>query len=275
MTVYDWYSLFQWLSLVAGAFAFASLAGTVLYGLRANKASSLQIAELQQQSAEARKEAEQIKANAAKARQESDGRIAALTTQGEGFRLDIAKSEERTKLAEQHASEANAKSESFRLDIAKANESAKQAEARAAEATLALERLKAPRTLSIEQQTRIREKLRKFAGQKFDFNVYPESEPMALATMFDAILKSAGWERIDSQSGAIVVTVAGSTAGTAYLNGVEVFVGPDNEDAIPVLAELASAISENGIPCIPHKLDELKGKTPKAILIAVGNKPQK
>lgn len=183
--------------------------------------------------------------------------------------------------AEQHAKEADAKAEGFRLNIAKANESAEEARAQvaaataeAAKANLELAKLKTPRTLSVEQQNRVTARLRRFAGQRFDFNVYPDSEPMALATIIDSVLKAAGWERIPSQSGDVVVTLAGETAGTAYLNGVQAFVGPDDKGSLAALEELAAAMSDNGIPCAPHKTDQLKGKTPAAILIAVGNKPQ-
>jgi hypothetical protein len=74
------------------------------------------------------------------------------------------------------ASAANAKAEAFRLQIA-------EAEVRAAEAKVALERFKAPRTLSPEQQQRIATILRTFQGMRFDTAVQIEPEPQALCKL--------------------------------------------------------------------------------------------
>jgi hypothetical protein len=100
MTLNDWYSFCQVASVVAGLFAFASLAGTVITGLRVNEASSLQIADLQKQAADARTETERIKAAAAESQQESDEKIASLrrdtaslTKDADKFRSDIAQAQ--------------------------------------------------------------------------------------------------------------------------------------------------------------------------------------
>jgi len=219
---------------------------------------------------------------AAEARaKEADARIAEAQRGSAEANERATKAQESLSLAEQHSAEANAKAEGFRLDIAKANEGAARAQAQvagataeAAKANLELARLKTPRTLSAEQLNRLTLRMRRFTGQKFSFNVYPDAESMALAAMVDSALKSAGWERIPSQSGDVVVTVAGETAGTAYLNGIQAFVGPEDNGSVPALVELASAMSDSGIPCTPHKTDQLRGKTPMAILVAIGNKPQ-
>ena len=87
------------------------------------------------------------------------------------------------------------------------------------------------------------------------------------------MLKSAGWVRVGSQGGVIVVNIAGDTAGTSLDSGVKVFVGSDNRDAEPALLALSKALTDAGIPCPPTRTEQLEGKTPKAILINVGEKP--
>jgi hypothetical protein len=147
-----------------------------------------------------------------------------------------------------------------------------EAEARAAEANLELAKLRDPRKLLPEQQDRIIAALKRFTGQKFSFNVYPDPESLAFLRIIDALLKSAGWERVPSQVGDVEVDAAGSTAGTAYDGGVDALIAPDDENSKPALITLASALTKEGTPCTPHYNDRLIGKIPKAILINIGKK---
>ena len=87
------------------------------------------------------------------------------------------------------------------------------------------------------------------------------------------MLKSAGWLRVSSQIGAIVVEAAGDTAGTSHDSGVTAFFGPDNPDAKAALLALSKALTIAGIPCQPRRAEQLRDKTPKAILINIGKKP--
>ena len=87
------------------------------------------------------------------------------------------------------------------------------------------------------------------------------------------MLKSAGWLRVPSQIGAIVVDAAGKTVGTSHDSGVTAFIGPDNPDARAALLALSRALTIAGIPCQPSRTEQLRDKTPKAILINVGKKP--
>ena len=152
-------------------------------------------------------------------------------------------------------------------------ERAALAEQRAAEANLELAKLKQPRTLLPEQQENITSVMKFFGGQRFAFCVFSDPESLDLARTLDAILKSAEWIRIESQIGAVVVDVAGVTAGITYDPGVRVFIAPDDSGATNALAALAGVLTHHGIPCSPHFLMELTGKTPKAITISVGKKP--
>jgi hypothetical protein len=82
--------------------------------------------------------------------------------------------------------------------VAEATARAAEANARAAEASLALEQFKAARALSPEQQRRIADKLKQFAGTAFDAGIGPKGDPEPLYLIRDisAALVLAGWEFI-------------------------------------------------------------------------------
>ena len=182
--------------------------------------------------------------------------------------------------AEAAAAEAMKIAESERLARAELERQVALAEARAAEANavasqarLELARLKEPRTIAPEDQEKVIAALRKFAGQNFGFSVFSDPESLALLRTLDSMLKSAGWLRVRSQIGAIVVEVAGNTAGTSHDSGVTAFVGPDNREAMAALLTLSKALTVAGIPCKPSRTEQLRDKTPTAIIINVGKKP--
>lgn len=141
-------------------------------------------------------------------------------------------------IARRDAGAAIERAEALRLDIATSSERAAKAEQHAAEANLELARLRDPRNLLPEQQDRVIAALRKFPGQKFSFSVYPDPEPLALLRVIDALLKSASWERVPSQMGALTVEASGSTAGTAYDSGVDALIAPDDGNSKPALLAL-------------------------------------
>ena len=183
--------------------------------------------------------------------------------------------------AQAEAAEAMKIAESERLaraelesQVAAAEVRAAEANAAASQAQLELAKLQQPRTLVAENQQQIIAALKKFAGQHFGFSVFQDPEALALAQALDAMLKSAGWLRVPSQIGDIVVDVAGTTAGTAHDSGLGAFVGPDNPTAEAALVALSEALTDAGFPCQPNRTEQLRGKTPKAIIINVGKKPQ-
>jgi hypothetical protein len=57
-----------------------------------------------------------------------------------------------------------------------------------------LETRLAPRSLTPEQQQRIAEKLKPFAGVPFDFTVAPAQEPIVLEDQIKEALENAGWK---------------------------------------------------------------------------------
>ena len=157
--------------------------------------------------------------------------------------------------------------------VAFAEARAAEANASASQAQLELAKLKQPRTIAPADQEKIIDALKGFAGQNFSFNVFEDPEAVALLRVLDAILKSAGWLRVRSQIGDIGTQVAGNSAGFSYNSGVAAFVGPDDRDAETALETLSRALSDAGIPCQPGRTEQLRDKTPKAIVINVGKKP--
>ena len=124
--------------------------------------------------------------------------------------------------AQAEAAEAMRIAESERLARAELESQIAAAEARAAaanaiasQARLELAKLTEPRTIAPEDQEEIIAALKEFAGQHFGFSVFQDPEPLALLRVLDAVLTSAGWQRVPSQIGAIVVEAAGNTAGTS------------------------------------------------------------
>ena len=102
----------------------------------------------------------------------------------------------------------------YKLDAEKSINDAKtqaaQAHAKAAEAELALEQFKAPRTISDADAERMRENLRKFAGENLEIFMFGETtEITSLRTRVAGILQDAGWH---VQSWAVVS--GGSATGT-------------------------------------------------------------
>lgn len=157
--------------------------------------------------------------------------------------------------------------------LSEARQRAADADARALEAKRALDEYKAPRVISPEQQQRIMEKLKRFAGQKFALSVYPNPEAIGFATPIDDLLRASGWERIPPQIMSINVMVRGVEAGQSFDAGVEAFIGPDNASAMPALRAIGDALTSEGIPCGIHRTEQLAKKTPQAITLAVGAKP--
>ena len=158
-------------------------------------------------------------------------------------------------------------------EIAAAEVRAAEANAIASQARLELAKLQEPRTIGPEEQENIITALKEFAGQNFSFTVFPDPEPLALLRALDAVLVSAGWLRVPSQIGAIVVDAAGNTAGTSHDSGVTAFVGPDNGDAESAVVAFCKALTAAGIPCEPRRTEQLRDRSPKAIAINVGKKP--
>jgi hypothetical protein len=195
---------------------------------------------------------------------DANTRIADASTRGDEARKDAAKANERAATLEKEAA-------SLSVDVATANERAAKADEKAAEAQLALERFKAPRSLSLDAQQRIVEKLKTYAGQQVSFSVVGENEPIAFQRLLKAVLLNAGWVPIAPQVGDLQVDDAGVMFGVA----VEVQVRQEDAAAGTPVAGVTIAVTEalaaEGIAATSTINPKLK--VANAINIAVGTKP--
>lgn len=175
--------------------------------------------------------------------------------------LERYKSEAASKI-----SEASTRGEQAKADASKAN-------ARALEAQLALEKFKAPRVLSEEQQASIGEKVSSFVGQRVSIGAIPTTfEHVALAEMISKALHKGGLTP-DFNQGAAEVQV-GPTKGVVarYVTG--------NERGKTFAEVLASALRDEGIAAgaVPDmmkyliKQEEVNVEGHSWVVIVVGEK---
>jgi hypothetical protein len=283
MTLSDWYSFFQFGSIVTLFLAFAFGAGAILVGLRINKASGRQILALETRLAEANITVERIKADAARDKRESDEKIAKLSS-------DAASSSERIAAAQAEAAEANARAKKSEAQIAaanaaskdavakvsaaearlaEANRAASEANARALEASLELAKFKAPRKLLPDQQERIITRLKPFSGQVFAFSVASDSESVELMNEFDKILKASGWVWTKP----IGMITLGDKADLVAASGILVQIAIKTESGIDTAAiALASALTAEGMQAKAERSAEME-KHANVLRVVIGRKP--
>ena len=118
--------------------------------------------------------------------------------------------------ADARAAEAMAERTQAQERIATLENEAGQADIRADNAERALQKLKEPRTLDVEQQARITAALTPYAGQEYTLSVASGSEAENLLCAIDAALSGARWKRIISGYRSITLE---TKCGTADLNG--------------------------------------------------------
>lgn len=97
------------------------------------------------------------------------------------------------KESDEKISRTNERAALIEREAAQANERAANAEQKAAEATLALEKIRSPRTFTLQQREAIIAKLKPFAGLKFDMLASGGDESVAFANKILEILREAGW----------------------------------------------------------------------------------
>lgn len=131
-----------------------------------------------------------------------------------------------------------AKDRQLAIDLRDKDKKIAEADARAVEAQLELARLTAPRTLSVEQQNRIGEKLKAFHGTTFEVVTYPgEPESVAFSQVIANTLVRAGWALNSDQGHGFLLGLA---SGVVVVVGKQ--AGPQAEQAGTTLVE--SLISE-------------------------------
>jgi hypothetical protein len=146
---------------------------------------------------------------------------------------------------------------------AAANARAAEAELKVAEATLELTKFRAPRTLTVEQQAAITEKIRAFAGLRFDATVVrSDPETYQLLDMIEPALAAARWTQINwDNSDAVLQRRGKPNVGEWAATNVIIAVPHDLMPRLWSAAEmLASVLAAEGIPA---QAQDAKGMTVK------------
>lgn len=177
------------------------------------------------------------------------------------------------------ASDAQLKAAELERQAAQLRYETALANARAIEAQAQLARFKAPRTLSKEQQMRIAEAMKQFAGQKYCLGVVPGDEPANLLRLIDEALVAGQWIRTPPPAGSIGVNM---TMGPVAINAAPFSSGVlivsahamSGTEVDTRAAALARVLIENGIMARRAQAhsDELKDN-PTDMEIVVAGKP--
>lgn len=198
------------------------------------------------------------------------------TCQGELIRRSNVKLQEAHTiaiLADGRASSARSSADSAHVELAKANARAAEANQKALEASLALEMFRAPRALSPEQQSRISNELKQFAGTTFDIASGNNKEQLKLVDKIEEAIIAAGWVANDWPAGIVISRVGKRNVGMAAETGVSVQVEMAHKDALlPIAKLLAEALTVEGIAARAEFVAIAQTNNPSAIHIVVGEK---
>jgi hypothetical protein len=250
-----WKNLFEITGVALLLLTFVAGAGVLWFSRRLNDRQAAQLRQFDKDLTDAKTKLGEQQERAAAA----EAALKGVDAKTEGFRLAIAKANERASkaqeslaLAEQHAAEANAKAEGFRLDIAKANEraaSANETAERERLARLELEARLADRVLTPqakEQLARLAAKLPK--GSKIDILIYGDSLEIAniMVSIRDSLATNANvrvWK----------VTGGGS------VRGILIGTDPKSDPKIAeVAAGIAPVLNASSIAAGPWEFQELE-----------------
>ena len=216
---------------------------------------------------------------------DADAQAAAAQSALVHAKADIADAEARAAAAQADARHATERASALEADAAKAQEriatleqeaaaaraAIADADARAAAAQLALEKFKAPRTLTLEQQARITAAVTAYAGQEYTLSVAAGAEAENLVCAIDAALTAAQWKRIPGSYPITVDTKCG-TVGLNMLSGLSIRLSDNaaTEQQWNVLT-LVNALRAEGI-AVDGAIDAENGSS-TAIAVMVGMKP--
>jgi hypothetical protein len=252
------------ISTLFGILVLGGVVGEYIFGKRLSQVSEQlqQIADAEV--ARSNKDAAQARLDAEAAKQQS------ADTAERAARVERHAAEENARAAKALAAAETARknAEGLRLQIAQSNE-------RAAQAELQIARIRQPRVLSSEQQRRIGDTLARFAGQNFAFLAFGDPESLRILANIDAALKIAKWNRLPSPTGLggdIAYNTAGGSVSSINDIGLKIYVAVDDTSAEAAALAFAAALSAEGIPCEAHRSENLKGHTPRLIIVTVGQK---
>jgi len=204
-------------------------------------------ASLEKQSTES--QAEIAKANAAAAQslasaKQAEANLAGANARAEEARADAAKAYAHSDEAKADSAKSLERATEAQKHLAEANERAAKAEQKAAEASLALEKYKAPRVLSHEEQQLIISKVSKFAGQEYTVTTFWDlKEPLDFSNQLHHTLTASGWEYIKPGEGGSILL--------GGLAGIQVWIHPDADiavkDAANALISVLKDIEQNPV----------------------------
>jgi hypothetical protein len=156
-------------------------------------------------------------------------------------------------------------------EAAEANASARLAEARALEAQVELAKFRAPRRLTVEQQTSLAERLRGFSGTNFAIAIGP-GDGSDFAIDVGETLKLAGWNWITWPLRGIVVNTPGGRPqmGLDQMRGIETHIF--DEALAPLATELFRGLTEAGYRNKWVVLPVPRAGHEKTVIIIIGSK---
>lgn len=189
---------------------------------------------------------------------------------------ETAKSNERIAGLNKETARLSAEAESARAAIAGANERAAKAEERAAEAKLELEKFKAPRTITPDQQARIVTKLSAFSGRLFDMATNSgDPEAGLFLDVVEDILLKAGWTQLDWKGGDLVFKRASKKdVGIVTMVGMFVQMDPSKVTEFTQPAyTLQEAFKAEGIAARAEPGSASTAENKEAMHILIGKKP--
>ena len=169
-------------------------------------------------------------------------------------------------------------SEFYAKELVDLGKTAAEARERAAKAELALEKFRAPRTLSAEQLAKIITEMKSFSGTTFVLGVFQEPEAVALMEQINSALRLAGWIEQEWKSGGdIVLSRQGHpNAGYTFVTGlyVQADAGSHATDFGPIVVKLAHLLSDAGIEAKGEIGRMAPNTNNDSIKILIGQKPR-
>jgi hypothetical protein len=141
---------------------------------------------------------------------------------------------------------------------------------------LALEKLKAPRKLTPEQEADVVGSIKAFAGVPFTIGLFNEPEALDLMAQLERVLAAAGWVEGDWKGSGDTRLSRPGKPSLGFTSVAGVFVQADKShlaDFGPAVVALAAALTKNGVAATPQVGNMPPDPAREAIQILIGKKP--
>jgi hypothetical protein len=214
-------------------------------------------------------------------RRKSNEKIADLGMRGDEAKAELGVAQADIAKANAQAALQVKETAKARQAIVEANARAAEANSRALEAQLALEKFKQPRLLSEQQMSAISEKLKRFAGTKFDCAVIPgDPEAMIFLSHIAATLEKAGWVWVEwtAPEGQIAMTYtipSKPSIGQLGFLGVTLQINPAHAGPLSAPADaLGLALIAEGVEATLDVIDNASVPKKETVHVIVGKKRQ-